>query len=43
MKIYARKSVMKDVEADEMFKVTQAGIKFYEDLFGKPFSFTKYD
>ena len=26
-----------------MFKVTQAGVKFYEQLFGKKYQFSKYD
>ena len=46
MRIYARQSLMADVAADtanEMFKVTQAGIKYYQNLFGKKYSFPKYD
>ena len=40
MRIFARQSLMAEVAADrasEMFKVTQAGIKFYENLFGKKY------
>ena len=34
---------MKDVPHKEMFQVTQAGVKFYEQLFGKKYQFSKYD
>lgn len=43
MRIYARKSVMNDVNHEEMFLATQTGIKFYTDLFGCPYPFNKYD
>ena len=43
MRIYARKSVMDDVEHEEMFLATQTGIKFYTDLFGCGYPFKKYD
>ncbi len=43
MRIYARASLIKDCDFDEMFTVTQAGMKFYHDLFGKPYPFHKYD
>lgn len=43
MRIYARKSVMSDVNHEEMFLATQTGIKFYTDLFGCPYPFNKYD
>lgn len=43
MRIYARRSIIKDCDFDEMFNVTQAGMKFYHDLFGKEYPFHKYD
>ena len=43
MRIYARKSLISHVNHEEMFKVTQTGIKFYEKLFGQPYPFGKYD
>lgn len=42
MRIYARKSIT-DLNFDEMFTVTQAGIKFYSSFFGCPYPFNKYD
>ena len=43
MRIYARQSVFKSVKAELMFKVTEAGMKFYKDFFGKAYPFKKYD
>lgn len=45
MRIYARKTVFEalSLSHDEMFNVTQAGIRFYEDFFGYPYPFRKYD
>ena len=43
MKIWARKSLVPSINNDEMFKVTQAGIRFYEVLFGQKYPFGKYD
>ena len=43
MKIYYRQSLSSDKPSDEMFKVTQAGMRYYQDLFGIPYQFTKYD
>ena len=43
MRIYARKSLIKDFNFDEMFSVTQAGIKFYSVFFGAVYPFNKYD
>ena len=40
MRIYFRKSVMADVKPatiEEMFLATHAGMKYYNDLFGKPY------
>lgn len=43
MRIYARKSVMADVDHEDIFIATQTGIKFYTDLFGCGYPFKKYD
>lgn len=43
MRIYARKSLINDVNHEEMFTVTEAGMAFYKDFFGKPYPFRKYD
>ncbi len=43
MRIYARKSIIGDCNFEEMFKVTQAGIKFYSVFFGAEYPFNKYD
>ena len=45
MKIYARKTVMADLALmkDEMFTVTECGMHFYKEFFGKAYPFRKYD
>jgi len=43
MRIYARKTMKISINHEEMFLVTKAGMKFYSDLFGRPYPFTKYD
>mmetsp|Transcript_42769 Transcript_42769/g.41121 ORF Transcript_42769/g.41121 Transcript_42769/m.41121 type:complete len:136 (+) Transcript_42769:570-977(+) len=46
MRIYLRKSLLKDTDperSNEMFTVTQAGMKMYKDYFGMPYPFRKYD
>ena len=43
MRIYARKTLLQDVNYEEMFTVTQAGIKFFSSFFGMPYPFNKYD
>lgn len=45
MKIYVRKSLQKYVEpfADEFFKITECGVKFYTDIFGYKYPFSKLD
>ena len=37
MKIYGRKSILDSIRHKETFEVTVAGMKYYEDLFGKPY------
>jgi aminopeptidase N len=43
MRIYGRKSVLASVNHEEIFEVTVAGMKYYHDLFGRPYPFNKYD
>ena len=43
MRIYARQTLLNDVNHKEMFNVTEAGMEFYKDFFGKPYPFRKYD
>ena len=43
MRIYARKSLKEDINHKEMFLVTQCGMRYYKELFGKEYPFTKYD
>lgn len=43
MRIYARKSLKNDVNDKEMFLVTQVGIRYYNELFGREYPFGKYD
>ena len=43
MRIYARKSLIGELNFDEMFTITQAGIKFYSVFFGAKYPFNKYD
>ena len=43
--LYGRRSMRRELErsADELLELTQAGIGYYEELFGQPFPFSKYD
>lgn len=46
MKIYLRKSVISSVKPEtlqEMLQITQLGMKYYQDLFGMGYQFSKYD
>jgi len=43
MRIYARKSIIDKCDFKEMFKITQAGIRFYSMFFGLDYPFGKYD
>jgi aminopeptidase N len=43
MRIYARKSLVADVNHSHMFDVTECGMWFYKDFFGKAYPFNKYD
>jgi aminopeptidase N len=41
--IWARRSLARFVDADEMFEVTKQGLDYYAALFDHPFPFAKYD
>jgi aminopeptidase N len=41
--VYARASLAEFVDADEIFDITRRGFAFYEERFGVPYPFTKYD
>jgi aminopeptidase N len=41
--LYARRSLMEHVEAEEMFGITKQGFEFFEAQFGVPYPFEKYD
>lgn len=46
MSIFLRKSVLKRVNPEylqEMFLVIEAGMRFFKDLFGISYPFSKYD
>ena len=41
--VYCRASLAPHLEADEIADITRAGFAFYEDVFGRPYPFEKYD
>jgi len=41
--LYCRQSLAQYLDADEIFDVTAAGFDFFEDAFGQPYAFGKYD
>ena len=41
--VYARKSLMPFVDADDVFELTRQGFEFYEEQFKTPYPFEKYD
>lgn len=41
--VFARKSLMQYLDADNVFDLTRQGFEFYEKQFGTPYPFTKYD
>ena len=43
MRVFARASVAKNVDAPNWFSITEAGLDYYGTLFGYPYPFTKYD
>lgn len=40
---YCRASLATFMDADEILEITKRGFAFYEDLFGTPYAFAKYD
>ena len=43
MRIFASQSKAPYVDAEELFRVTEIGIRYYENFFGVKFPFSKYD
>jgi len=43
MKLMVRDSIKQFGELKEIFRITMAGVNFYERFFGQPFPFSKYD
>ncbi|MEO8528956.1 MAG: aminopeptidase N, partial [Pseudolysinimonas sp.] len=41
--VYARKSLMGFMDADYVFDITKKGFAYYEEKFGYPYPFAKYD
>lgn len=41
--VFARKSLMQFMDAENVFELTRQGFEFYEKQFGTPYPFTKYD
>lgn len=41
--VFARKSLMEFVDAENIFTITRQGFEFYEKQFGTPYPFEKYD
>ncbi len=43
MRLLCRKSMMPYLEKDEIFEITRQGLQFFEEFFGIPYPFEKYD
>jgi aminopeptidase N len=43
LRLFARQSLAKYVQADEWLKITRQGLEFYPRYFGYPYPFAKYD
>ena len=43
MRLFARQSVAAQIKPAEWFKYTKAGLAFFDDYFGVPYQFEKYD
>ncbi|WP_417235559.1 aminopeptidase N [Arthrobacter sp.] len=41
--VFARKSIMEHLDAENIFTLTRQGFEFYEAQFGTPYPFEKYD
>ncbi len=43
LRLFCRSSLLKHLDAENMFELTKTGIDFYERLFNQPYAFGKYD
>ena len=43
MGLFCRQSLVEHLDADELWKVTEQGFEFFEEQFGYPYPFGKYD
>jgi aminopeptidase N len=43
MGLYCRQSLVEHLDADEIWKITEQGFAFFEEKFGYPYPFGKYD
>jgi aminopeptidase N len=43
MRLFARQSVASQIKPDEWFKYTKQGLAFFDNYFGVPYQFDKYD
>jgi aminopeptidase N len=43
MRLFARQSVASQIKPDEWFKYTRQGLSFFDNYFGVPYQFAKYD
>jgi aminopeptidase N len=41
--LYCRRSLAEHLDAEELFDITRKGFAFFEDVFGLPYPFEKYD
>ncbi len=41
--VYCRRTFAEHLDADALFDVTEQGLHFFTDYFGRPYPFTKYD
>ncbi|WP_147680248.1 aminopeptidase N [Actinomyces ruminicola] len=41
--VYCRRSLAEFMDAEEILSITKVGFAYYEELFGTPYAFTKYD
>ena len=41
--VYCRASLAEHMDSDEILEMTRNGFAYYEELFGTPYAFTKYD
>lgn len=41
--VYCRKSLAEFMDSEEILSITKNGFAYYEELFGTPYAFTKYD